>query len=255
MYMQQHTLDTVANNMANAKTPGFKAERVVSTTFEQELMMRQERGNTRQIGSNAPVRVISSVPSELDPSLLEDTGRVFDMAINGYGYFNVKSEDGETYMTRNGGFDLDEEGYLVLNGVGRVMGQKGEIKLGTAYFTVDADGVIVDGQGKRIDSLLVTMPNEGTNLLKYPNGMFRIDENPPQQDANGQELNAAPAVTPGVTNVANPNIRQMVLEGSNIDLNREMSLLMETQRNFTSCSKMLQMIDQVNQKTVAIAGQ
>ena len=114
MFMQQRTLNVLANNMANAATPGFKAERVVSTTFEQELLTRQERGNNGLLGKGSPVRLVQDVPSLFDPSLLKETNRPMDIAINGEGYFNIKSADEQQYMTRNGNFDIDDEGFLVL---------------------------------------------------------------------------------------------------------------------------------------------
>ncbi|MEG0116280.1 MAG: flagellar basal body rod C-terminal domain-containing protein, partial [Hydrogenoanaerobacterium sp.] len=67
----------------------------------------------------------------------------------------------------------------------------------------------------------------------------------------------APATVaePAVETVKTPNLQQGVLERSNIDLQNEMSMMMETQRTFQACSKALQAIDQINQKTVAIGGQ
>ena len=55
MLMQQRSLNVIANNMANASTPGYKTERVVSTTFEQELLMRQEGFQKTFIGTGDAV--------------------------------------------------------------------------------------------------------------------------------------------------------------------------------------------------------
>lgn len=256
MLMQQRSLNVISNNMANTKTPGFKSEQVVSTTFEQELLMRRETGNSGAIGKGAPVRIVQDVPSTFDPTFLEETGRPFDVAINGEGYFNIRSADGQQYMTRNGGFDLDEEGYLSLRGVGRVMGRRGEISLkGSSDFTVEQDGSVYDVQGKRVDSLLITQPREGAQLAKFANGMYQVDPNPPAPPLQAGEVAPVEPVVADVITLTEPDIRQYVLEGSNSDMNKEMSLLMETQRTFQACSKALQAIDELNQKTVAIAGQ
>ncbi|MEG0838959.1 MAG: flagellar hook-basal body protein [Hydrogenoanaerobacterium sp.] len=272
MFMQQRSLNVIANNMANGETPGFKSERVVSTTFEQELLTRQERGNNGFIGKGSPVRLVQDVPSLFDPSLLRETERPLDMAINGEGYFNIKSPDGQQYMTRNGNFDIDKEGYLVLHGAGRVMGQRGEINLkGSSSFKVDTDGNVMDIRGRKIDKLLITKPTQGTQLAKFSNGMYQIDKTPqlvpppvaaPAADAGAPTTapsapTTAPATVaePAVETVKTPNIQQGVLERSNIDLQNEMSMMMETQRTFQACSKALQAIDQINQKTVAIGGQ
>ena len=67
MLMQQRTLDVLTNNIVNAKTPGYRANRVVSTTFEQEFMTRLEQQNTGRIGVGAPIRVVAEVPTRFDP--------------------------------------------------------------------------------------------------------------------------------------------------------------------------------------------
>lgn len=270
MLMQQRALNVIANNMANSETPGFKSERVVSTTFEQELLTRQERGNSGFIGKGSPVRLVQDVPSLFDPTLLQPTERPLDMAINGEGFFNIQSAEGEQYMTRNGNFDVDSEGYLCLNGGGRVLGKKGEIDLkGSSDFTVDEDGMVRDIAGRRIDTLYITKPVEGTQLAKFSNGMYQIDQNPqtvpplagavPPADgavppADGA-AGAPQAVVGSVVEVDMPNVQQGILERSNISLQSEMALMMETQRTFQSCSKALQAIDQINQKTVTLGGQ
>lgn len=258
MFMQQRMLDVSSNNMANDRTPGFKAERVVSTTFEQELLTRMEPGNTQAIGKGSPVRLVRDVPTAFDPGMMEDTGRPHDMAISGNGFFNILTEGGGQYLTRNGNFDVDEEGYLFLRGAGRVLGEGGEIQLENADFVVLNDGTIQDLEGRAVDKLLITAPNEGTQLKKFTNGLYMIDEKPlapilPPLAAGEVAPEAPAAVEPGVTPVEFPNVKQRVLESSNIDWNAEMSLMMEIQRTFQSCSKALQIMDQANQKTVSIA--
>ena len=175
MFMQQRSLNTIANNMANGHTTGFRTERVVSTTFEQEMLVRQERGKNNPIGKGSPVRVVEDVPTEFDPARLQYTGRPFDLAINGEGYFNVASADGQQYMTRNGNFDIDAEGYLVLQGSGRVLGTKGEILLEGSEFEVRENGEVYNSKGRYVDRVLVTQPRTGTKLAKFPNGMYQID--------------------------------------------------------------------------------
>lgn len=232
MFMQQRTLNVLSNNIANAKTPGFRSKRVVSTTFEQALLMRQEGNNSVQIGAGAPIRIVDSVPTQFDPSFLQETGRPFDMAIEGDGFFTIQGGE-QQYLTRNGNFDIDEEGYLVLRGQGRVLGEDGAIQLNTSSFSVDEDGTVYDADGRRIDRLLVVQPEDYNALQSYENGMYGLD------GAQMENMQAS-----------NVRVAQGVLEQSNIDMNREMSMAMEVQRTFQSCSKALTTIDQLNQKTV-----
>ena len=118
--VQERTLDVLTNNMANARTPGFRASRVVTTSFEHELLTRIEGANTGRIGKGVPMRRVDDVLVKFDPNSLEETFRPYDMALDGVGYFNIQTEDGATqYLTRNGSFDVDD---MLLNTIGGALG-------------------------------------------------------------------------------------------------------------------------------------
>ncbi|MEF9976403.1 MAG: flagellar basal body protein, partial [Oscillospiraceae bacterium] len=72
MLTRQRSLNAIANNMANAKTPGFKSERVVTTTFEDELMVRTNGMGKTPIGKGAPVNTVEDVVSDFDAAQLFD---------------------------------------------------------------------------------------------------------------------------------------------------------------------------------------
>lgn len=235
MLMQQRTLNVQGNNLANINTPGFKSEKVVSSTFDQELLTRIEGNSRTSIGKGSPIRIVENVPTNFDPSMLSPSDRPFDMAINGEGYFNVQVGD-RTMFTRNGNFDIDNEGYLILRGAGRVMGRKGEIMVGGSDFTVEKDGTVYNNRGRRVDTMLVSLPDENTNLERFANGLYAVD----------QEEGA-------MINIRQPNVWQGYTERSNIDMNREMAMVIETQRAFQSCNNALKMIDAINAKTTQIA--
>ena len=178
MLMQQRTLDVLTNNIVNAKTPGYRANRVVSTTFEQEFMTRLEQQNTGRIGVGAPIRVVAEVPTRFDPNSLEETQRPFDFAINGPGFFNIQGgtdEEPEQFLTRNGNFDLDEEGNLILRGAGKVLGRRGVIQIDTANFTVNSNGDVYNERGRLIDTILITEPAPEAELLAQQNGLYQTE--------------------------------------------------------------------------------
>lgn len=232
MLMNQRSLNVLTNNFANVKTPGFKAERVVSTTFQQEYLTRIEKGNTEVVGMGSPINIVDDVPTLYDPSFLEETGRPYDMAVEGQGFFCIDN-NGEEILTRNGNFDIDEEGYLILPGVGRVKGmeEEGAIKVDGSYFTVDKDGSVYDEDNEYIDRIKIAQPDDLNNLQKLQNGLYA--------NANAEEY-------PEPVDVS---IAQGVVERSNIDLNHEFTLSMEVQRAFQACSTALRVVDQMNQKT------
>lgn len=234
---QQHTMNVLTNNMANVNTPGFRASRVVSSTFEQELLTRIEGGNTGRIGIGAPVRLVSDVPVRFDPSMLKETGRPYDVAIDGQGFFNIQAQpnegenEGTQYLTRNGNFDVNAENQLVLPGVGVVLGYEGPIVLENADFTITSDGTIYDGNGRYIDRLLITIPPQDTEIKQAQNGLY--------QTVNMEENLAVTDDT---------QLLQGWTESSNIDLNQEYTMVMEAQRAFQACSTALQLIDTIDQK-------
>lgn len=236
MMTQQRALNTIANNMANTKTPGFKSERVVTTTFEQELLIRQEGGAKYPLGAaNSPVTVVEEVASKFDIGNLAESERPFDIAIQGEGFFTVTAENGTNYLTRNGNFDIDEEGFLILPKIGRVQGEGGDIEIGGSDFTVDLAGNVYNNSGKLVDKMLIQNAAEGQTLEKYSNGCYL---------AGGEgELQQ----------VTQPNLVQYVLEGSNVNYNNEVALMIQTQRAFQSCAKALTMMDEINQRTARIA--
>lgn len=227
--VQQRTLSVLSNNMVNVKTPGFKEERVVSSTFHEAVMQRTENGTKTAIGTGDPIRTVENVFSVNEAAALNETGRPFDMAIVGNGYFNIKNGE-QNLVTRNGCFDMDAEGYLVLEGAGRVQGENGDIPVASSDFTVQADGNLYSADGTLIDRLLITAPGEGEELKKFTNGLYTAPE-------NNEQLNVDEYQTV-----------QNNLEMANFDVNREYTLMMEAQRAFQSCSSALKMMDGISQK-------
>ncbi|MDR1673945.1 MAG: flagellar hook basal-body protein [Oscillospiraceae bacterium] len=228
---QQRNLSVVSNNMANSQTVGFKSDRLVTSTFDHTLMTRIERGTRTHIGTTSPISTVDDIVTNLESAGYKSTERPFDMAISGEGYFNIMGLERQ-YMTRNGNFNIDQEGYLVLEGIGRVLGENGAVNVGGSDFTVDYDGSVYDGNMNYIDRLLVTVPDEGVELQKYNNGLFSSNQ---------------------VQIVGNATVFQKLLERSNTDMNEEYTRLMEAQKAFTACSNALQIMDTMNSRATAIA--
>ncbi len=235
MLMQQRGLNVIANNLANAKTPGYKTNRLLSTTFEQTLLTRFEKYNTGGVGTGEPARIVSEVADALTMAGLLETNRPFDIGLNGQGFFNIQADDGNIYLSRDGQFDLDDEGYLILRGKGRVMGTDGALFIGTSNIDVNMQGQIHNSvTGAYLGQLAVTHPGEDAVFEQQRNGMYTTN------------LGAG-------AQVANPRAVQGYLEQSNVNLTEEMTAMMMAQRNFETASRSLQMIDSTYQKAVNIA--
>lgn len=232
MLQQQRHLNVISNNLANVQTPGFKANRLLSTTFE-ETLARLERGNNAVIGTGNSTRVVSEVADLWTEGGVTESGRPFDMAITGYGFFNIQGEDGETYLTRNGQFDLDDEGYLVLRGKGRVLGTGGPLQLNISDILVEADGTIKNAEtDAALGQLQLTVPTEDAEITEQRNGMY---------------------LASATANATDPKVEQGVWENSNVNMSDEYAALIMTQRNFSTTAQALQWIDRTYSLAVNIA--
>lgn len=236
MFQQQRGLNIISHNMANVQTPGFRASRLLSTTHEQNFLARLEEANTALIGTGDPARIVEEVTDLFTTGGVTETNRPFDFALTGDGFFNVQGEDGQVYLTRNGQFDLDEQGYLTLRGHGRVLAQGGgTLQLNTSDITCDAAGNITNATtGDALGTLAITLPPAGAELQQTSPSLF--------------------ISTAGVgAQAAAPEVVHRAYENSNANLTDEMTSMMIAQRNFSSASQALQMIDSTYAKAVNIA--
>lgn len=238
MLTRQREIDVLGNNLVNAQTPGYRADRLIISPFEQELLTRREAGGNAVLGKGvaATSAIVGEEISLFNMGTVKNTDRDLDMTIAGQGFYNIQDENGRISLTRNGQFNVDEAGYLVLPNYGRVMGQSGPIQVGDANIQVEQNGEIYSDNGRFLGTLLITAPQEGTVLEKLNNGMFQF--------ANGEQLPAA----------ENYTVVQRSLELSNVDMNREMTYLIESQRAFQACSSALQIVDGLNRKAATQIG-
>lgn len=229
MLTQNRTLNTVSNNIANSSTNGFKAQRVTAKAFGDMVADRLDGGAT-PIGSLSLGTTVDQSVTDFTQGPLTSTGRVLDFAISGDGFFGVQTADGVAY-TRNGSFDVDTQGYLTLNGVGRVLGNNGQpIHLGTDDVTSDGTGNLFAG-GAYAGSLGVFRFGSNAALTTTGEGLFQ---------GNGAET------------VAQPQVIWKTVEGSNADMATELTRGMEAQRSLQSCSQALKMYDTVLDKATDI---
>ena len=125
MLNEQYRMDIMSNNLANADTTGFKKEGSMSLGVK-----------------------IGETYTDFDQGSLRDTGNTYDLAISGDGFFNIeftnKAGETSTKYTRDGGFTVTADGYLVTKDGDYVLGQNGRIQLSTtaANTVIDGDGII-----------------------------------------------------------------------------------------------------------------
>lgn len=231
MMTQNRMLSAISNNIANVKTPGFKKDTIISTTFG-DMVMNRIDSNKTALGDVSFLRTTDISSTIHSQGMLESTERTLDFAITGSGFFAVQGENGTVY-SRNGSFNIDNEGYLVLTGVGRVLGENGPIQVGTDNFNADEKGNILSQTGQNIGKIAVYDFEEYANLLTVGEGLY-----------NG----------PNPTVVENPSMRWKSIEASNVDVGEEMTNSIATQRILQSVSQSLKMYDATMQTATTQIG-
>jgi len=140
----QVRMDVIGNNISNVNTVGFKGRRVTFEESFNQLVKGASRTESKAGGTN-PLQIglgvsVGSVDVMTGQGNLQNTGRIFDLAIEGNAFFGVSDGTG-TFFTRNGAFQLDSEGYIILptNGMvlqGKMADALGNFPPGTAIGNV-----------------------------------------------------------------------------------------------------------------------
>lgn len=236
MVTQNRNLNVISNNMVNVSTPGYKTDTLTTTTFQQEMMYRtgnQDRNGAVQVGNTNMIRIPEQTITDYTQGNYIETGNYLDFAINGTGFFKVQTENGMVY-TRNGSFSMDEEGCIILEGVGRVQGTGGEIYLESDKIMNDATGGIYSEQGELIDNLDIVDFEDYGALTKLPNGCYTTNAAEVTLDA--------------------PQVMSRALEQSNAEPLKLMQSMIASQRSLQSASQLLKMYDQIMGKATTEIG-
>jgi flagellar basal-body rod protein FlgF len=129
MMAEQIRQDQIANDLANAATPGYKADRTAQREFGALLLANRATGAT--VGSQSTAVQVDRVETDFTPKPSRDTGEPLDFAITGKGFFGVRTGQGVRY-TRNGQFTVSPQGLLVTAQGDPVLGRNGRtVRVGT----------------------------------------------------------------------------------------------------------------------------
>ena len=208
----------VSHNLANATSTGFRTE------------MHKFRAVDVQ-NSPLPSRafvVDASVASNFAPGPLQHTGRTFDVAIEGKGWFAVQGADGQEAYTRDGSFQLSAEGVLQTRDGRAVIGDGGPI-------TVPPDNQIAIGKDGSISAIPTTGDKNAVNVV----GRLKL-VNPPEADLRRgddglfRQVSGAPAPVDENVQVAGG-----YLEGSNVNVVDQMVNMISLARQFEMQTQML----------------
>ncbi len=152
MIAEQVRQDLLAQDLANASTPGYKADRATQRTFDEVLLSNTRTG--QQVGSLGQGVAIDRQATDFTPMTTKQTDEPLDFAIRGEGFFAVQGEDGVRY-TRNGRFTADAAGVLRTQTGEAVLGRNG------GQVQVDANGRVDPAQLRVVTLANPTKAGEG----------------------------------------------------------------------------------------------
>jgi flagellar basal body rod protein FlgG len=239
MKVSDHRQTVLANNMANAHTPGFKHDLAV-------VMQRRIESRARGAGAAYAHPVLDGLAGgvnvrpthhALTQGPIERTGRDLDVAIRGEGFFAV-SDGTETRYTRDGRLAINTQGELILSaGQGRwkVLDDAG------APITLSPTGgaAKVSGNGT-IRQGATAVARLGLVTTENPQSLRKVGEN--LFEAGGDMTPIAPCLEPES------------LEGSTFDVMQGLAEMIEATRAFQFNAKMIQIQDQLTGQAVSTVG-
>jgi flagellar basal-body rod protein FlgF len=217
-------LEMVSNNLANADTPGYKADEPL---FAAALGMALEGERGRQYPG--ALQFVSTPETHVRhvPGSVAHTGRTLDVAIQGDGFFLVQTPEGIRY-TRSGAFSVNAAGELAGPGGHSLLGASGPISVGAAGARVERDGSVVSESGAALGRLQLEEFLEPERLVKQ-----------------GESLFAAPIELVGLP-VENPRLEVGSLEQANVKPVHELAKLLILQRAFDASMQALSADDRAS---------
>lgn len=238
----EHRMNSIANNLANVNTTGYKRDMLAfkdtmdlyahDHIIEPVATIRDKKffPDPQHISRT---RIATSL-TDFQQGGMKVTSAPLDMAINGEGFFKINSPDGEFY-TRNGHFTMNQEGIIVNERGWPVMSEGGPVTIpaGTKDIVVAEDGRVF-ANGDEVGQIQVVTVDNPAMLEKQGSNLFRV-----RPGAEAEEMPVDPARTWVV---------QGFLESANVDAVYEMVNMIETQRQFEAYQKVMQTADAIDRE-------
>ncbi|MGP1485028.1 MAG: flagellar hook-basal body protein [Campylobacter sp.] len=219
MVTQFNRLDVITNNLANANTIGFKRDDVVIGDFERIYQEQRDilplKNHTKQAAKFLN-RTIDRVPQvsyqyvDFSQSAMKYSGNELDFAIKREDlFFLVETKPGEVRLTKNGSFNLDEDGFLVTKEGFKVLdsNQRGIQIPQNARFTSDKNGNLYSND-QPLARLYLAQPKEIRNLTKEGDNLYILPNLKELKDVSGNSIDA---IAQNYTQISNVNpVTEMV---------------------------------------------
>ena len=239
---QDARMRVIANNLANVGTTGFKRDRANFATLayqDARVAGQQSSGETAyatglNLGTGVAVQSTSQI---MTAGTLDSTGNAFDLALDGDGFFQIALPGGKIGYTRAGNFTRSAEGLLVTQ-QGFAVQPEITVPEGATAISIAPDGTVtatVNGEAEPTELGQIQIAR-----FTNPAGLQAIGDNFLAETA------ASGAAELGVAGEGGRgNVRQGMLEGSNVNIVEELVEMIECQRAYEISSKMVSAVDEM----------
>jgi flagellar basal-body rod protein FlgG len=210
MSAQQQQLDAISNDLANVSSTGYKSERVAFRDLLYNTI--NQAGTVTTAGAGASAEVLGHSSSQ---GAIKQTGDPLDLAIEGDGYFQLTRANGQTALTRDGTFAVDGSGEITAADGSRLVPPiKLPAGVHAGQLAIAPDGTVSAGTRALGQIKLVTVTSPDHMLADGAGGF-------------------TPTAASGAAHPAGTaKLQQGALEESNVDVGREMALMVSTQRSY-----------------------
>ena len=226
--------DVISNNLANGNTHGFKKDFLALRQRDPEVLRQGTLGSQSQ---RHLLSIGGAVEGDRSHSIfqqgeLQKTGNPLDFALNGQGFFKVRSDGGKEFYTRNGAFSLNAQGLLSATNGMNVLSFDGEpIEIGEGSVDVDETGTLyLDGEA---------VAQIGVFDLPEAGDLHKVGENLFENQGRAQEQ-------PSEAQIKNGHLEQ-----ASVSTIREMTSLIEAQRAYQANARLIGIQDETLGKAIS----
>lgn len=217
MRTNQQRVEVISSNIANSETTGFKR------------MLHVAHGRVGWAHEETHEQVVAGTELDLSQGVLQRTGEDLDLALDGSGYFVLEGDNGEDFLTRDGAFQLDEDGVLISRG-----GRQVQWLNARGILDPDAGGIKVDARGA------ITQGGLPVGRLRIVDIVGQDGEDGVKKDDKGGF-----SARPGARTVpSDAYVAQGFQERANVQTIDELVELIAAQRAFDSAAQAFRTIDQ-----------
>lgn len=250
MAAQELNVQVISNNIANLRTTGFKKQSVAFQDLIYQHIRRvgaqsSDQGTILPVGIDigGGVKTVGT-PRLMTQGTLSQTGNDLDLAITGEGFFKILMPDGTYQYTRDGTFQMDNQG--------RVVTADGNPVQPTITIPNNASGITINQQGQ----VSVTLPGSTTSQIIGQIGLTRFINKAGLEPVGGNQFIETPSSGPPQDGIADAQgygtLTQGSLEQANVDVVSEMSDLIAAQRAYEMNAKVVSAADEMLQTASAL---